>query len=384
MIETAKYNKTLVFWAACAGLAFFGVAMLSLGPILGPLNANVEGATALPSTLSIGIIIGTLVFGPVVDRFGYKWLLVLGALCTLAGLQGLSNFSTLGVLHISMLSLGIGGGILNGETNALVAEIYDDEHRGMRLSVLGAFYCVGALGWTLMNHFIPEYKIPLDTMSVVMAGFIVYFCFIKFPAAKPQGASSLGKTLSLLKYPVLVLFAVILFFQSGFEGISGSFTVKYLEDTGVMDVGAATLSLTAFTVGMLIGRLLLGYVMKALSNMATLYVYLFVALVGVGMFYYGSEATMIYTAMALIGFGVGATYPVAFNYLGGVFRDMSGTAFSISIFIALCGQFAFNKVIGIFFEKGDYIYFPVALCGAIIIMMILLPVAVGSAKNKDK
>jgi hypothetical protein len=65
-----SYNTTKVFIAACAGLAFFGVAMLSLGPILGPLNAKVAGANALPSTMSIGIILGTILFGPVVDRFG--------------------------------------------------------------------------------------------------------------------------------------------------------------------------------------------------------------------------------------------------------------------------------------------------------------------------
>lgn len=42
------YKTTQVFVAACAGLAFFGVAMLSLGPILGQLNAQVEGANSLP------------------------------------------------------------------------------------------------------------------------------------------------------------------------------------------------------------------------------------------------------------------------------------------------------------------------------------------------
>ena len=53
-----QYSTSLVFIAACAGMAFFGVTMLSLGPILGPLNDMVEGANALPSTMSIGIIIG--------------------------------------------------------------------------------------------------------------------------------------------------------------------------------------------------------------------------------------------------------------------------------------------------------------------------------------
>ena len=85
-----QYNTTAVFAAACAGMAFFGVAMLSLGPILGKLGAMVgDGANTLPSTLSIGIILGTVVFGPVVDKFGYKGLLITASVLALAGLQGL-------------------------------------------------------------------------------------------------------------------------------------------------------------------------------------------------------------------------------------------------------------------------------------------------------
>ena len=37
-----QYNTTAVFAAACAGMAFFGVAMLSLGPILGKLGADLS------------------------------------------------------------------------------------------------------------------------------------------------------------------------------------------------------------------------------------------------------------------------------------------------------------------------------------------------------
>ena len=127
-----KYSTGLVFMAACAGMSFFGVTMLSLGPILGPLNAMVEGANALPSTMSIGIIIGTILFGPVVDKFGYKWLLILASVCALAGVQGIASFSEISLLHGSILLLGLGGGILNVETNALVSDIYDDNKRGGR------------------------------------------------------------------------------------------------------------------------------------------------------------------------------------------------------------------------------------------------------------
>lgn len=375
-----RYHTPSVFVAACAGMAFFGVAMLSLGPILGPLNTVVPGANALPSTMSIGIIVGTLLFGPVVDRSGYKWLLILSSILALAGLQGLARFHGIGLLHGSIFCLGLGGGILNGLTNALVSDIYDDTRRGGRLGVLGAFYCIGALLWTLLNYFIPDYRIPLNVTSAVMAVFTVWFCFLAFPSAKPAENVSLRRSLGLLKYPALLLFGVVLFFQSGFEGASGSFTVSYLDRSAGMAQSAATLAMTWFTIGMMAGRLPLGSIMKRLGDLGTLYLYLGTALVGILLFTFctGSVAA-VYTAMVLIGFGVGATFPVILNFIGGAFRDQSGTAFSIAMFIALVGQSVFNKLTGSAFDRGEYGFLPVSLGVALVAMMVLVPVALSVA-----
>ncbi|MDR1762653.1 MAG: MFS transporter [Dysgonamonadaceae bacterium] len=373
-------NKNLVFIAACAGLAFFGITMLALGPILSHLG---EGSNALPSTLSIGIIIGTVVFGPIVDRFGYKWMLIIGALLALTGIQGLANFNRISILHLSMAMLGIGGGILNGETNALVASLYDDKKRGMRLSILGAFYCIGALLWTLLNYFSPEdYILPLNITSAIMALFIVFFILIRFPDAHPQESIPLKTSLKLLKYPALLLFALLLFFQSGFEGASGNFTVKYIENFLEVNSETATLTLTMMTVGMLIGRIFLGSIMKRLGNSITLYIYLIVALSGVALLCYSTNILAAYAAMALVGLGVGVTYPVVFNYLGAIFKKQSGTAFSIAIFLAFWGQFVFNKAVGLFFDDGQYGYFPYILALAVVGMLFVMPFAKRAIRHK--
>ncbi|GEM_PF-78424 len=473
------YSTTKVFVAACAGMAFFGVAMLSLGPILGQLG---EGAASLPSTLSLGIILGTILFGPIVDRFGYKWLTIISSILALVGLQGLANgsfllggadarmvadaaeglasgiaatenlatgvvegsgaLSVMAINRISIFALGLGGGILNGLTNAVVSDIYDDDHRGGKLGVLGGFYCIGALLWTLLNYFIADYLIPLNSMSAVMFLFIIYFFFISFPASKRvvkescaaegsdsvcnsvcepagQGNSQAGnqcgaqsescsmfsQIISLLKYPALLLFAFVLFFQSGYEGSSGSFSITFLTNNGV-DLGAATLAMTWFTIGMMAGRFPLGYITSKLKYVGTLYTYLSVALVGTILFFAApTSMTAVYCGMVLIGFGVGATFPVILNFVGGAFKNNSGTAFSIAIFIALCGQFTFNYIVGKSFEASaavseassgvasacsssccssaftSSVVFPAMLIGAIVFIMVLFPIALSFARK---
>lgn len=371
------FSTGLVFGAACAGMMFYGVAILSLGPILGPLNGFVEGANALPATMSAGVLLGTVLFGPVVDRSGYKWLLVLSSLFALAGLQGLSIFSDIALLHCAIFFLGFGGGVLNGLTNAMVSDIYDDSQRGGRISLLGSFYCIGALLWTLLNYFVPDYRVPLNAVSIVMAAVILMFLFIQFPSAKPKENVSVAKSLGLLRYPALILFALVLFFQCVFEGASGSFVIPYLGQVGGMENSTATLAMTWFIVGMLIGRLPLGKIMCVLKELGTLFLYLGFALVGVVIFsLYGSTTLAVYGAMVLMGFGAGATFPVVLNFIGKTFRELSGTAFSIALFIGLLGLSAGTKFMGIQFDNALYSTLPITLFACVIMIMAIVSVAV--------
>jgi len=377
-------NRTSVFVAACAGMGFFGVSMLSLGPLLGRIADLGANANALPAMLTLGIIIGTVVFGPVVDKFGYKGLIIISSVLALSGMMGLNFSSTDLWLQVSICSLGIGGGVLNGLTNALVSDIYEDDKRAARLGLLGAFYCIGALLWTLLNFFIADYHIPLYVMSGIMLCFIIYFFFISFPSAKPQEEGGLKKSLKLFKYPALLLFGLVLFFQSGFEGASGDFTVSYLTKLGRLNLQSATLAMTWYTIGMMTGRLVLGGISKVLSVIPKLYLYLGIALAGVVLFYFSSGVFGTYAAMTLIGFGVGATFPVVLNYVGGTFRNLSGTAISIAVFIALLGQFTLKKITGIAFNSDCYLALPAVMAGAIICMMLIVPVSIKTAKKTNQ
>lgn len=366
-------------------MAFFGVTMLSLAPILSKLNELVAGANALPSTMSLGILLGTVIFGPVVDRFGYKWLMIIASVLALIGVQGLANFQQIGLLHISIFCLGFGGGILNGETNAVVADIYDDDKRGGRLALVGAFYCIGALLWTFMNYLIEDFRIPLNAVSIVMAVFIVYFFFIGFPAAKPSESVSLKKSLGLFKYPALLLLALVLFFESGFEGAQGNFSASFLEKGQALDGAAAKLAMTWFTIGMVAGRLPLGKVTEKFGNLGSLYTYLSVGLVGVLLLAFAASTPLwAYIALALIGFGIAATYPVILNYVGSAFRDQNGTAMSIALFIGLLGQYTCNKITGVAFDAGSYWTLPVLLIAAVVCMMVIAPIAVKASSKIKK
>ncbi len=73
------YNTKLIFAASCAGILMFGIAMLVLGSIAPDLKLKLGldevSAGALFSILPVGMLAGSLLFGPVADKFGYRILL---------------------------------------------------------------------------------------------------------------------------------------------------------------------------------------------------------------------------------------------------------------------------------------------------------------------
>ena len=146
------YIKKYVFAAACIGMLLFGIVMISLGSILPDINGKFElnetETGYLATLLPFGILVGSLLFGPSIDWLSFKRILIAGTLLTALGLLGIAVVEALVFLNISVFCIGLGGGILNGVTNALVSEI-SEENASANLSILGVFFGVGALGTRL-------------------------------------------------------------------------------------------------------------------------------------------------------------------------------------------------------------------------------------------
>src|SRR5512135_3343310 len=112
------FNRNLVFTAACLGMLLFGIVFLSLGSVNNLLaerfHLDDNGIGTLTALLPFGILAGAVVFGPVVDRFGYKWMLISCSLLVLAGLQGMAFAGSRGWVQFFVFLVGFGGGVLNG------------------------------------------------------------------------------------------------------------------------------------------------------------------------------------------------------------------------------------------------------------------------------
>ena len=351
------YNRNLVFAAACLGMLLFGIVFLSLGSVNNMLadrfHLDDNSIGTLTALLPFGILAGSLIFGPIVDRFGYKWMLIVCALLVMAGLEGMAFASSRGFIQFFVFLIGFGGGVLNGATNALAADVSEGE-RGAKLSLLGVFFGIGALG-------MPSTLAALSqrfSLAGIVAGIgcfvlvpVLYFLLITFPPPK-QKAQPVSATsgFALLKHPIFLLAGLALAIQSGMEGMSNDWMTRYFRKVTLSGEHAAEwktlLGLMAVTGAMVIARIVLSRLLKHISSQIVLFASIGITAAGALLLMFATSYGVSLAAALLIGAGLAACFPVVLSYIGDLYPAQSGTAFSTIFFIALIGNMAINKSFG--------------------------------------
>lgn len=361
------------FIAACIGMAFFGVTMVALGAVLPSLSEKlgltpVEKAS-LAGSLMGGIFLGSIVFGPICDHYGHKGIFLFSSICVLLGLLDISVAPGLLLLIPGYLLIGFGGGVLNGQTNTLVSDLYDATERGGKLSLLGAFYGVGAMAITLLVGVLGadfSFEIILQGISVVLLLGIA-FCFtVNFPAPKQAQSFPFRKALAMLKEPVLLLMSLVLMLESTIESVTNNLSTTYFGN----NFGSASevvLLLTVMMASLTAARFMLSWLAHVFSPQILLYIFLTLLFTGFALAAISGNIAMATVAMVLVGLGAAAAYPVILGQLGTKYSDLSGTAFGIAITIALAGSTLFNALIGGLLLS----VYPYVMMGGVLLMLVL-------------
>jgi MFS transporter, FHS family, glucose/mannose:H+ symporter len=331
-----------LFAAAASGMLLFGIVLSALGPILPAVitrfGLDRASAGALFSVLTFGILLGSLIFGPAVDRYGYKTPLALATALMGLGLEAIALAQSPGLLRIGVFAIGLGGGVVNGGTNALVADIHAGR-RSAGLSLLGIFFGIGACGVPFVIALLKDaaYTATLATIGALVVLPLLFMLSIPFPAPKQPHGVSLRTALGLLKDPVLWLFGLVLFFESGVEITVGGWTSAYVSEELQLSASDAAwfVSLNWFSLTLerrAPERVLLGSIAVAITGAITLLAARTPAAAAAG--------------VVLVGAGFAGVFPIILGYVGERYPALSGTAFSVAFVLALSGGMTMPYVTG--------------------------------------
>lgn len=372
-------NKNrLLYFSAFMSMLIYGISTTSMGAILPHLTEKFHlsgySAGALVAVLPLGITLGSLVFGPVVDRYGYKMLLFISSVIVIVGLYGLSTSASVDILHISLFLIGAGDGVLNGAANALVADIAGEKKKS-RLSLLHVFYGVGALSLPLVLGLFSAYLTYREILlSVSLIFFLLAFflVFIRFPEPKQKMGFPVKEGIRLLNNPLLLLFAFFLFFQSGIEGIGGTWVTTYMLEMGLTKSDGALFALTYLILALTLTRLILIFVLKYVSRLILINLSLTIVLIGALTIYFGGNYFLTIAGLIILGTGFAAGFPVMLSFVADSFSNLSGTAFSLVFVIGLAGSTVMNFVTGAVSELFGIEYFTIIIIGCVGVMLLIL------------
>ncbi|HRO44608.1 MFS transporter [Agriterribacter sp.] len=377
MTTPAAYNKTTLFIAACCGLLLFGIALLTLGSVSQGLQQNFKldklEAGTLFAILPAGLLTGSLFFGPVCDRYGYKVLLVTACILLATGFTGIAYSPSTGWLQFSIFIFGLAGGIINGATNAVVADI-SGEYKGANLSLLGVSFGVGALGLPFVLGILKQhytYPFILSGAAVIALLVALFYLLIRFPLPKITRGVPLKKSFGLLKDMVLLLIAFYLFCQSSLEAIVNNWTTTFLIERKNLSDSNALYALSACIAGMTLMRLLTGTIFREITAKKILLFSFGLFLCGIVLLQTTASFFTALSGLLLLGAGIAGGFPIMLGLVGSRYAALSGTAFSLVLVIAITGNILVNYLMGIVAETYGIQHFITLLYVELGVMVLL-------------
>jgi fucose permease len=343
----------LLFVSACAGILVFGIVLAILGAVFGlpAMRSRLQVSLAQQGTLFLllylGIFVGSLLVGPLIDHMGTKANLLASSLIVALAMVFFASARSFGTASIAAILLGVGGGGLNTCTNVLVSDLYT-ERRGPMLNLLGIFFGVGAISIPLMAASIEgRFTIPQLFVLCAVLALVCAICYavISFPPAKGKQAFSWRELLAVTKYHGVLLLAFILFCQSGNEACIAGWTSTYLDVTGYSP-RVATLILAAYWAALLLSRMVAARVLRGIEKSPLILGAALLSLGGCAVLLSARSLTLLFTGTALIGLSYGPIFPTTLAIAGDRYAQRAGTVFGLLFSIALVGGMTFPWAVG--------------------------------------
>lgn len=341
----------MLILASILAIFVYGMIAATLGTILPDLSRRFaltpkqNGSIAFAQ--AIGLMIASLLVGPLMDAEGQKAGLVLGlafaaiALCTLPKSRTFASVAAL------MFALGVGGGIIVTGANSLASSV-GESHRGTTLNLVNLFFGLGGLATPfLAANFLKKNSARLCYLVAAVATLALAIDLATTMPA-PAGARSFlfSQIVPVLGKPVLFLLALFVFLYVACEVGVWNWLVRHLVAQGIPESRALNILSLGFALGLLIGRVAVSpilirvpavSVMLVMSTAMTITTYLMLRV---------SSPAVAAALVFLAGLSMAPVFPTALAVVGDAFPNMASTALGVVIASGWLGLAVSSRIIG--------------------------------------
>ena len=331
-------NRIALLFTINACMFVFGIVLFLMGTLLPTLHVSYTHAGSLGSVPLIGILIATVIAGPILDIHGAKPMMIVALILIAGSLALIPSFHLYWQLEACCLAYGFGGGILNTATNVLIADL-NTQSRTSALNLLGFFFSGGAvLAPFLMSVAGGEMSpsVVLCLLAAFTSAVLIPVILFRFPPPLRAGIQ-LRNLFSVLSQPLVWLFGLILIFESGSENCVFVWSGKIAMDVLHTTPARGSLALAGLGAALGIGRLGAIVWIRWLGNLGTVVLSASLVLTGILIALAARSLSGMVFAMVVIGFGISAIFPTVLGIAGDRFSGETGTVFGAIIALGLLG-----------------------------------------------
>lgn len=374
--EPAAPRSQVLLVNAC--MFVFGIVLLLMGSLLPSLQVSAAHAGSLGSLPLAGVLTATIVIGPVFDKAGAKLILSLSLVLVAGALAVMPCLSSYAALAAAAIAYGMGGGMLNTVTNALIS-VLRASSRASSLNLLGFSFSLGAIAAPLLisvahGHFSPATMLRL--LAVAPALILLLLLPMPFPPGLRAGTPPRVLLRSLL-HPAIWIFAILLLFESANENCVFVWAGKLTADFFPSFANRADLALVAVTVALGVGRLIASFASRHFAGRALLFLSCAVVMFGSTLVAFSAaHASLGYAGtiagFSILGLGLAPIFPTTLALAGDRFPSETGTVFGAIMAVALVGGTSGPLLGGWLVARNPVHVLAIPCAGAVAIALLAL------------
>lgn len=352
MNHVASTNRLILL--TCLGIMIFGMVSATLGtlqPYWVSIGLNPEQTAYVALGQAVGMILASLIAGPLCDIRGKKTGLMLGLGSLLIAMVALTHVAGFVPIISTLFLVGLGGGILVTSVNALLSDI-SAERRAAVLNFVSVFFGLGGmlapfLVANLLSRNSNESAVQFFyVMAALVAITLVVYAATRMQPPTGQRGFKFSEAGELLGRPALWLLVVYMFLYISCELNYWNWLTRHLMAQGVKASVAQNILSFGFALGMLLGRIVVLPILMRVSVVTVTLGATVLMAVTTFCVLRTNDPALVGVAVFFAGMAMAPVFPNLVAMTGGAFDRATGTAIGIVITSGWVGLAVSSRIIG--------------------------------------